>query len=168
MNYPTNPPRIECTREESHTAPRNCPRFFVSFRKAIWDGVLMAAVADHKPMDAILREAVREYLERRELVEPRDRALAKLNTRCAISVASRDGEIQRTFEAWVKNWEFNGLCAVAEHDGDPIGRTLAHAVRLYVVKRGIEPPPRDLEAVKRVCTARNVTQGEAPPRPAET
>ena len=55
-----------------------------------------------------------------------------------------------------KSWEREAVRAVANHDGDSAGRTIAHAVRYYVTKvRGIEPPPQQRESVESVRAERD-------------
>ena len=109
-----------------------------------------------KTPETVIREAVREYLERRGIIQNPTLAEANARARSQIRVTTYNGGILRTFDCVVKRWEFDGLCKVAEHDEKPVGYTTAHAIRHYITMRGIEPPNRD--ATAGISTARDVAQ----------
>lgn len=144
-------PTIECTRKD--TMPRKMrSRIFVDLQPDEWDRIVATtAKSGLQTVSHVVRSAIREYLYRHGLLSQSD------CDRVSVSIQARDGGISRHFKASIRSWEFDGLVAIAKHDGDAISRTLAHAVRHYVALRGVSPlPPEYLATVKRVRTERDV------------
>lgn len=133
---------------------RNAPRFFADFSKVEWCGIMAATGYRERTPEEIVREAVREYLASRGIIQSPLLSEANARAQNRIRVSAYHGGILRSFDCMVKRWEFNGLCKVAEHDEKPIGYTTAHAIRYYIAMRGIEPPGR--YSVDTIRTARDV------------
>lgn len=148
--------RLKCGMKGMGGSPGNVPRFYADFSKIEWCGIMAATAYKSKTPETVIREAVREYLASRGIIQNQTLAEANARARSRIRVTACNGGILRTFDCLVKRWEFDGLCKVAEHDEKPIGYTTAHAIRYYITMRGIEPPHRD--ATAGIRTARDVAQ----------
>jgi hypothetical protein len=146
--------RLKCGMKGMGGNPGNVPRFYADFSKIEWCGIMAATAYKSKTPETVIREAVREYLASRGIIQSPLLSEANARAQNRIRVSAYHGGILRSFDCMVKRWEFNGLCKVAEHDEKPIGYTTAHAIRYYIAMRGIEPPGRD--SVEKIRTARDV------------
>ena len=152
----TEAPTIVCVRKD--TMPRRLrSRVFVDLLPNEWDGIVMTtAKSGLQAVSHVVRNAIREHLQRQGLLPQSD------NGQVDISIQTTNGGVSRHFRAKIRKWEFDGRVAIAKHDGDNIGRTLAHAVRLYVALRGVDLLPECLSSVERVRTARDVILAAEP------
>jgi hypothetical protein len=125
---------------------------------------MFAAKNDGQPIGRTLAAAVYHFAAHRGIEPPHrmkaevakiaERAHLAANADIPDTVRDADGGFHRIL--YMKAWEAKALRAVANHDGDYAGRTIAHAVRYYLVKvRGVEPPPQHRESVERVRTERD-------------
>ena len=150
---------VSCRMNDSD--PRYASRLNARLNRQEWRGVVSASAIGSRTPEQVIKAAIREYLERRDIIQAPKIAPGKasdIRAENRVTVLSRNGGILRTFVFSLKTWELDGLCKVADHDGDPIGRTTAHAVRHYLEARGIEPP-NNRDRTTRISTARDLCSG---------
>ena len=169
-------------------------QFVCTLPEWAFDALKFAAKNDAEPIGRTCAAAIYHFAAHRGIEPPRrmkaevDRIAARarlaVNTDIPDTVRDDRGCVRRILE--LKGWEREAVRIIANHDGDPAGRVICHAVRYYVTKvRGVEPPPEQAESVERVRTERDCAfarlrystgpggvavaqaQGQAEPEPAE-
>ena len=139
-------------------------QFVCTLPEWAFDALKFAAENDAEPIGRTCAAAIYHFAAHRGIEPPHrmkaevdriaERARLAVNTDIPDTVRDDRGGVRRILE--LKAWEREAVRAIANHDGDPAGRIIAHAVRYYVTKvRGIEPPPEQAESVERVRTERD-------------
>jgi len=129
-----------------------------------FDALQFAAENDGAPIGKTCAAAIYHFAAHRGIPPPRrmkaevdkiaERARLAVNTDIPDMVRDDRCGVRRILE--LKAWEREAVRTIANHDGDPAGRVICHAVRHYVTKvRGVEPPPEQAESVERVRTERD-------------
>ncbi len=133
--------KVVCSmRSEKRDA---APRFYATFSPIEWRGVISATAQGSKTPERILRDAVREYLTRKGIIDDPPPGLDEATrAQNRVVVTSRSGGILRQFVCDIPTWAFDALRFSAKNDGQPIGRTCAAAIYHFAAHRGIEPPQR--------------------------
>lgn len=130
------------------------PMFTAKISAALWRGIIGATAQGSKNPAQILRDAVKEYLERRGLIDthPIEKGEAHENeAENRVVVMSRNGHVLRQFVCNIPGWAFDALQFAAQNDGQPIGRTTAAAIYHFAEHRGIKPPLRMKAEVEKIA-----------------
>ena len=129
-----------------------------------FDALQFAARNDAEPIGRTTAAAIYHFAAHRGIEPPHrmkaevekivERAHLAENSDIPEMIRDERGGFRRLLN--LRQWEREAVRAVANHDGDAAGRTIAHAVRYYVTKvRGVEPPPQAKESVERIRTDRD-------------
>lgn len=137
---------VSCTMKDTH--PKFGPRLYAVLTPQEWRGVVSASAIGSRTPAQVIKAAIREYLERRDIIiEPKIASGGATGIRGEnrVLVMSRNGGILRQFVCTIPEWAFDALQFAAENDGAPIGKTCAAAIYHFAAHRGI-PPPRRMKA----------------------
>ena len=143
---------VSCTMKNSD--PKFASRLNARLTPQEWRGVVSASTIGSRTPEQVIKAAIREYLERRDIIiEPKIAPGDTTATRGEnhVLVMSRNGGILRQFVCTLPGWAFDALQFAAENDGAPIGKTCAAAIYHFAAHRGIEPPHRMKAEVDRIA-----------------
>ena len=119
-----------------------------------WRGVVSASAIGSRTPAQVIKAAIREYLERRDIIiEPKiaPGEATEIRGENRVLVMSRNGGIMRQFVCTIPAWAFDALQFAAENDEAPIGQTCAAAIYHFAAHRGIEPPRRMKAEVDKIA-----------------
>lgn len=143
---------VSCTMKDTH--PKFGPRLYAVLTPQEWRGVVSASAIGSRTPAQVIKAAIREYLERRDIIiEPKiaPSEATKIRGENRVLVMSRNGGILRQFVCTLPEWAFDALKFAADNDGAPIGATCAAAIYHFAAHRGIEPPRRMKAEVDRIA-----------------
>ena len=143
---------VSCTMKNSD--PKFASRLNARLTPQEWRGVVSASAIGSRTPEQVIKAAIREYLERRDIIiEPKiaPGEATEIRGENRVIVMSRNGGILRQFVCTLPGWAFDALQFAAENDGAPIGKTCAAAIYHFAAHRGIEPPNRMKAEVDRIA-----------------
>ena len=143
---------VACTMKDTH--PKFGPRLYAALTPQEWRGVVSVSAIGSRTPAQVIKAAIREYLERRDIIiEPKiaPGEATEIRGENRVLVMSRNGGILRQFVCTLPEWAFDALKFAAENDAEPIGRTCAAAIYHFAAHRGIEPPRRMKAEVDKIA-----------------
>lgn len=143
---------VSCTMKNSD--PKFASRLNARLTPQEWRGVVSASAIGSRTPEQVIKAAIREYLERRDIIiEPKiaPGEATEIRGENRVLVMSRNGGILRQFVCTIPGWAFDALQFAAENDGAPIGLTCAAAIYHFAAHRGIEPPSRMKAEVDKIA-----------------
>jgi len=134
--------------------PKYASRLNARLTPEEWRGVVSASAIGSRTPAQVIKAAIREYLERRDIIiKPKiaPGEATEIRGENRVLVMSRNGGILRQFVCTLPGWAFDALQFAAENDEAPIGQTCAAAIYHFAAHRGIEPPRRMKAEVDKIA-----------------